>query len=278
MEEFRLPVDLATELCRRLEVAWPAGPADLDPLYRAWCARVPLDNIGKALAVAEGRVPPGDDAAAVVEQFLAIGLGGNCWAHVSALAGLLVAAGARATVGLDRMVRADGIVDFHSFVVVHEGDDRWVLDPMWVSGRPLALRAGAGGVHPVIRAAFEGDGEDGRLWHRCGLADRDDVRYAVLSTVLDRDDVRAFCAVSARFSGVPAGILNLRRTTPTACEAVRAPAAGDAPGTALLVRRRTAHDVHDEVFTDPDDAFGALGCAPEARRRAERAGLLAPGR
>jgi hypothetical protein len=285
MEAFRLPDELAAALCHRLGVAVPTDLDGLDPLYRAWCALVPTDNVAKELALAEGRIPPGDDPVEVVEHYLATGLGGTCWAHVSALAGVLGAAGARATVGLDRMVRTDGIVDFHSFVIVHDGDARLVLDPVWVSGPPLPLRAGVTGDHPVIATGFEADGDGGgddddagqagRLWHWSRVAEGGELRYAVLSTVLDRDDVRSFCALSARFSGVPFGVLQLRRTLPEATEKVRCERDGDgADRPVMWVTRRTAGGSRDERATDPDAAFAAVGCGPEARRLAERAGLL----
>jgi hypothetical protein len=271
MQGFVLPRELADELCHRLEVPWPSGPDDLTPLYRAWCAAVPFDNVSKGLALTEGREPPGDDPVAVVDRYLRTGLGGTCWAHVSALGGLLEAAGADVTVGLDRMHRDDGVVaDFHSFVIVHDGGRAWLLDPVWVSGRPLPLVAGARGDHAVIGAGLDADGHRLQHWGSAPwMSGRR--RYALLSTVLDRDDVRAWCAISARFSGVPVTSLSFRRTTATGTETLRVHEDGSG---LLYVRRRRSEGHRDETFTDPDAAFAALGCTPEARRIAERAGLL----
>jgi hypothetical protein len=286
VEPFELPDELADELYRRLGVAPVSGPDDVHALYRAWCATVPFDNVSKALAVTEGRPPPGDNPAAVVECHLATGLGGTCWSHSSVLAALFTRAGARTTVGVERMVRADDLIDFHSFCIVHDGDRRWVLDPVWVSGDALALEPGARGTHPVFQTSLDahpsaarGDPDttgvrERRLWHRVraiGMAD--DLRYAMVSTMLDRGDVRAFCAVSGRFSGLPADVLTLRRTPADCAVGVRVPDTG-APG--LVVRHRRATGTDDELVTDPDAAFAALGCTPEARRRAERVGLLGP--
>lgn len=273
MDPFRLPSDLATELCRRLGVGWPSVPADLAPLYRAWCATIPFDNVSKTAAVAEDRVPPGADPAQVAETYLATGLGGTCWAHVSMLAGLLDAAGARVTVGLDHMTGTGDIVDLHSFVVVHDAGERWMLDPVWASGRPLALHGGERGDHPVVRTGLDRDGPGGRLSHWAGAGPAGTCRYAVLSTVLDREDVEAFCAVSARFSGLRPGVLLLRRTTPAAVESLRVPGDGR---TGLILRRRDGAGTTDTLFPHPDDAFAALGCNADARARAERAGLLSP--
>jgi hypothetical protein len=270
MEPFTLPNDLAAALCERLAVAWPSGPADLDPLYRAWCARVPFDNVAKGLALVEDRVPPGADATAVTEQFLATGLGGTCWAHVAMLAGLLGTAGAPVTIGLDRMQRDDGVAaDFHSFVIAHDGGSSWILDPVWVSGGPLPLRAGARGDHPVIETGLDDDGPRLRHWGSAPWTVRRD--YALLSTVLDRDDTRAWCAISAHFSGVPLVSLSFRRATATGIEGLRVPEGG----AGLVVRRRRHDGYRDEPFADPDAAFAALDATPAARRMAERAGLLA---
>jgi hypothetical protein len=273
LRPFELPADLAGAVCDRLGVGLPGDAAGVKALFRAWCASVPIDNVAKEEARREGGLPPGDDPAQVAGDLLAMGLGGTCWAHSSLLAGLLTAAGARATVGLDRMVRDDGIIDFHSFAVLHEDGGPWVLDPVWPTGDPLPLRAGARGTHPVVPVGLDADGL--RLWHWAEPGAWR-VRYAVLSTVLDRDDVRAWCQVSLRHSGVPARILNLRRNPPDCVEATLTaahPGARVAPGE-LVVRRRTAGGVEETRCTDPDEAFAVFGCTPAARRRAEEAGLL----
>jgi hypothetical protein len=290
VKPFRLPTDLADALHRRLGVDRPDGPADVAPLYRAWCATVPFDSVGKNLALVEGRTPPGEDPVAVAEEFLATGLGGLCWGHCAVLVALLADAGITASVGLDRMVRTDGRIDFHSVVVVPDGERRWMLDPVHVSGGPLALVPGARGDHPMIHTAIDGDtaidddgqGGDhpaapvpGRLWHRVEGHGRPSFRYAVLSTVLDRDDVAAFCALSARFSGVPDGRLALRRVTPTTVESVRLLGPDDGHDRPVLaVHRLTADGVTVQAHDDPHDAFAALGVNGEGLRRARAAGLL----
>jgi hypothetical protein len=292
VKPFRLPPDLATALYRRLGVDRPTGPADVAVLYRAWCATVPFDSVGKNMALVEGRTPPGDDAVAVAEDFLATGLGGLCWGHCAVLVALLTDAGITASVGLDRMVRTDGRIDFHSVVVVHDGERRWLLDPVHVSGTPLALADGARGDHPLIRTAIdadtviddEADRDDrrpgpepmpGRLWHRVEGHGRPMFRYAVVSTVLDRDDVAAFCAVSARFSGVPDGRLALRRVTPTSVESLRLLGTDDGHARPVLaVHRHTADGVTVEPHDDPHDAFAAFGVNGDGVRRARAAGLL----
>jgi hypothetical protein len=289
VKPFLLSDDLATELYRRLGVDPPTGFAGVATLYRAWCATVPFDSVAKNLALVEGRTPPGDDPGAVAREFLTTGLGGLCWGHCAVLVALLTRSGIPASVGLDRMVRTDGRIDFHSVVVVHDGDRRWLLDPVHVSGSPLALVAGARGDHPVIATAIDPDtGHEGdtgagapdvagrgRLRHRVEGYGRPGFAYAVLSTCLDRDDVAAFCAVSARFSGVPDGRLALRRVTPAAVESLRLLGPEDGfPRPVLAVHRQTADGVTVEPHDDPHAAFAALGVNDEGVRRARAAGLL----
>jgi arylamine N-acetyltransferase len=272
-----LPPELASGLCSRLGVPWPSGIEDLDALYRAWCATVPFDNVSKALAIAEGRHPPGDDPVAAAELFLSTGLGGTCWTHVTLLTALLTAAGARATVAVDRNLRTDGIIDFHAFVLVHEAGERWMLDTVWTSGRPLPLRDGAVGDHPLVATGVvadeDPDGVGFRHWAHSPHTGT--IWYRVLATGLDRGDVRAFCAVSGRFSGVPVDGLRLGRTLPDGRENI---ALDDGPTDrpVMVVRRRSVTGVETESFPDPDAAFAVLGCTPEARRMAELAGLLRP--
>jgi len=79
-------------------------PADLDgltSLYRAWCERVPFDNVRKLIALAEaadhpGTAPPplpGGRADDFFAAWLLHGTGGTCWPSANALHALLVACG-----------------------------------------------------------------------------------------------------------------------------------------------------------------------------------------
>jgi hypothetical protein len=268
MERFRVSDRLAGMVLDRLGIRWPSSPAELEPVYRAWCARVPFDNISKSSAIVAGDAPPGSDPVATIEQYLATGLGGTCWAHVGALAAVLGSMGFRARICLEHMRRTGSVAEFHASVLVQESGQEWLLDPVWVSGRPLVVAPGARGDHAVIKTGLDGDGDRLCHWGRApGVGER---RYAVLSTVLDRDDVRSFCAVSGRFSGVPATALSFRRVTPTGTESLHV--AED--GRTLVLRTRDGDGYRDQPFTDRDAAFAAVGCTAEARRRAERAGLL----
>lgn len=269
MEGFDLDPGLARAVCDRLGVGVPASLADVDRLYRAWTGAVPFDPVAKVAAIAEGRTPPGDDPADLCRRWLATGLGATCWGHCTALAGIVGLGGARCTVGLDRM-RTEAKVDFHSFTVVHDGDRRLALDPVHPSGSPLLLQDGSRGDHGVYRVGI--DERDRRLehwfWHPAVTADR--IAYVVLSVDLDRADVRAFCAVSSRFSGVRGGRLHVRRCPPGRIVALRV---GE-DGVARLVDRAADGTTAETATDDVGEALALAGFHGDAVDLVERSGLV----
>lgn len=267
MERFILDPGLARDACDRLGVALPSDLDGVADLYRAWCASVPFDPIAKALALRRSETPPGAEPADLLLRWLDRGVGGTCWGHCSSLAGILEVAGVRATVGLDRMVRVDGVVDFHSFVVVGGGGRRLALDPIHVSGAPLVLEPGSRGDHGAYETWLEDD--EGRLLHRlCHPASPEVTTYHVLALDLDADDVRAFCEVSALHSGVRAQRLFARRCPPGELVQLRTEDDGS-----LTLHRWTAED-HTVEAVDPSGGVPALGWGAEALAMAAAAGLL----
>ena len=288
MERFALPDVLADEVLGRLGVGPPADLDGVAALYRAWCAAVPFDPVAKAVAVAEGRTPPGADPTEVAERWLATGLGSTCWGSCAVLAALVERAGGRTAVGVDRML-VEHKVDFHSFLVVHDGDRRWALDPTHASGSPLAVEAGARSDHPVYRTWFDADPDPAapptagsgptRLLHRFDhpACDACPLTYGVLSLTADAADVRAFCEVSARYSGITGARFHQRRFTDDAMAMARP----DEDGRALVVRTWTAGPdgtvdrLAEQRLADVDEALDALGYAPEVAGWLERGGLLA---
>lgn len=258
---------LAAEACDRLGVGLPGDLDGVADLYRSWCASVPFDPIAKALALRRGEVPPGADPDDLLRRWLTTGVGGTCWGHCSSLAGLLELAGVPATVGLDRMLRTDGVVDFHSFVVVDEDGRRLALDPIHVSGSPLPLEPGARGDHGAYATWVDDDG--GRLLHRfTHPASPEVTTYHVVGLDLDADDVRAFCEVSARHSGVRAQRLFARRCPPGELVQLRTEDDGS-----LAVHRWTASD-HAVEPVGQGAGVPALGWGPAALAAAIQAGLL----
>jgi hypothetical protein len=270
VERFAMPDALAKEMCDGIGVPLPGTMAEVADLYRAWSEQVPFDSIAKAVALREGSVPPGADPVEFCERWLATGVGGTCWGHVAAMAGVLGVAGFDCRVGLDRLL-TDEYVDFHAFVVVVDGERRWALDPTHCSGGPLAVEPGRSGSHPAYAVGFDTDGD--RLLHTYtsyGHTPGEPRTYVVLSTDLDAADVRSFCEV-ARVYGMRARSLYHRRFTPS--DLVDARPADD--GSALVKRRISAAGASEERFTDPDEAFAAIGYGAGAVALAERAGLVA---
>jgi len=292
---FSLPPTLAREVCDRLDAPWPSSFDAIETLYRRWCSVIPFDTIAKAAAVARDDPPPGSNAVEVVETWLATGVGGTCWGRVNAFAGLLASAGIDATAGLDRMQLADGRVDFHSVVVVRDDLGAPSLcDFTHVSDRPLALVPGSRRTQGPYEVGIDADGE-GRVVHwfrnpeRASSPPADQrapdadtagdaldlgavatTRYIVLSTVLDLDDVRAFCAVATRFSGVSAHKLYSRRFPDDRFVSSRP----TPDGRALLVATWDAQGCTRCAITDLDEAFTAMGYNAAGRLLAERAGLV----
>jgi len=269
MERFAMPDELVQEMCARLGVASPGDLAGVKALYRAWCEQVPFDSISKGSALHEGTLPPGGDPADLCEQWLSTGLGGTCWGHTSTMGAILESAGVRCRVGLDRFVIEDK-VDFHSFLVVEDGDRRLALDVTHASGDPLPIEAGARGTHPAYPVGFEAD--DGRLLHtfvRMSRATREEGTYSMLSTDLDAADLRSFCEVTRTY-GMRAGHIYSRRFTAT--EMVDCRPAED--GSAMVLRHLSADGETERWISDPDEAFAAMGYTPDALKVAQRAGLV----
>lgn len=268
MEPFVLPAELVAEMCVRLEVDLPADEAGVVALLDRWKHVVPFDPIAKALAMKEGRPPPGADPIEFCERWLGTGVGGTCWGHVAGLAGLLGAAGVPVRVAVDRML-VDRI-DFHAFLVADVGAGRHVvLDPIHATTEPLLLEAGASGRHGPYRAGFTAD-ED-RLLHWFVNPNRADLStsYVVLATGLDAADVRAFCDISARFSGVMAGRLFTRRFPPGVLEQ-----GGVADDGSYVLTTWTDDGPIERRLTDVAELQEALGCNDAGIAMAERAGLL----
>lgn len=270
MPHFVLPDALARELCERLGTGLPTSFDQVIALYQAWIAHIPFDAIAKAIALAEGAAIPGADAVEVVERWLGTGVGSTCWGHCTAFAGVLGAAGIDSRIAVDRMVRDDDLIDFHSFVVAELDGARWAFDHIHATDEPLLLDVGSSGRHGPYAAGFRRD--DGRLVHWYANPERPggDERYVVLATDLDLDDVRAFCEMSRTFTGVRAGKLYVRRF----------PAGGflqgrpTDDGSSFEVLRWAGATRTVEHFADPGAALDALGYPPEAMALVERAGMV----
>ena len=119
-----------------------APGVDLDGLtaiYRAWCARVPFDNLRKLIAL-HGGAPgplPGLDANDFFEAWLDHRTGGTCWPSANGLHALLVGAGfdsRRVTASMfDRGEPSHGTT-----IVTIDGVEH-LVDSSMLTGRPLPL-------------------------------------------------------------------------------------------------------------------------------------------
>lgn len=262
-----LPHGLAVEICERLGTSLPTSLADVDDVYRKWVGHVPFEPTTKVLALRAGEVPPGDDPVGFCEQWLATGVGGLCWPHVTGLASLLSTAGVETSIGLDRMLVEH--VDFHAFVVVRDGGRDYAADTVHLSDRLVPMEPGEEGSHPHYRSGFVE--EDGRLvhWFVHPRHDGPPVRYSVLSTVLGLDDVRAFCELSIAHSGVGAK----RFWSRLAPEGSFLEARPTDDGAKLATS--TWHDGGVAIREDdPLAGLKQLGMADDGIAMVERAGLL----
>jgi N-hydroxyarylamine O-acetyltransferase len=116
----------------------------LSRVYGAWCRKVPFDNVRKRIALVEGWPGPlpGDDPENFFQAWLRHGTGATCWGGNGALHGLLRAVGFEARRGVCTMLVRPESEPNHGTVVVHLGNDRYLVDASLMYGVPLPLRDG----------------------------------------------------------------------------------------------------------------------------------------
>lgn len=134
-----------------LTAAPPADLTGLAALYRAWCERIPFDNVRKRIHLAhraEGPLP-GDTPDDFFDAWLAHGTGGTCWAGNGALHALVCALGFDARRGLATMVSGPNTPPNHGTVIVGLDGRSFVVDASMLTGAPVELRAGGGVAHPA---------------------------------------------------------------------------------------------------------------------------------
>lgn len=222
---WRIDAALATDAAALLGWDPATGPEALvGPLGR----RVPAGSTAKLAAMAAGEVPPGRDPDALLRRVLADADADrpspsySCWVLCTVYAALVetLDVGRTSIVVTRRIDERSPIVDLHSSVLVdpdaptdadtdRRGDtdrdgDRGarLVDPYFY----VALGGPGGDDVEAVGAgvwALRTDEADGRWSYRVHHARwATPLRYRILGVDLDRDDVHAFCAVSAQFSGV----------------------------------------------------------------------------
>lgn len=133
MSDVPLPRPLVGQILDRLELDGPppATAEGLDRLYRAWCRRVPFDNLRKRIALirdAPGPLPGGDPVD-FFTAWLEHGTGGTCWPTSNALHALLTACGFAARRASASM-REIGIPNHGTVIVRIDGRDAIVDSSM----------------------------------------------------------------------------------------------------------------------------------------------------
>lgn len=137
--------ELTARILDKLECDKPPVTLDgLAAIYRAWCQKVPFDNVRKLIHVRRGDpgTLPGDAPAEFFEAWLAHGCGGTCWAGNGALHALLGELGFASERAVATMLVAPDIPPNHGSVVVTLDGDRWIVDASILHGEPLLIRAG----------------------------------------------------------------------------------------------------------------------------------------
>lgn len=139
-----LPAGLVDAVLLQLGLA--AAPAidlgGLRNLYRAWCEKVPFDNVLKILHLTESWPGPlpGSTAIDFFRSWIEYRTGGTCWAGNGALYELVCELGFRAERASATMMSSpDTPGPNHGTVIVSLDDGRYVVDASILSGEPLRL-------------------------------------------------------------------------------------------------------------------------------------------
>lgn len=130
-------------------------------VYSAWCHRVPFDNVRKLIHLRE-RLPgplPGDDPVDFLENWLAHGTGGTCWAGNGALCFLLERLGFDARRGCGTMLVAPNLPPNHGTVCVVVDDTEYLVDASILFVDPLPLFDGSSVDHPAWGVTCRADAD-----------------------------------------------------------------------------------------------------------------------
>ena len=119
----------------------PISIAGLSSLYRAWCHKVPFDNILKRIHLAAGNPAPlpGYDDTDFYKKWLRYGVGGLCWSGNGALHALLKALGFSSRIGTATMVIDDKQPPNHGTVTVQIENQLFLVDASMMHNTPLPL-------------------------------------------------------------------------------------------------------------------------------------------
>ena len=113
----------------------------LSRLYKAWCHKIPFDNIRKRIHLVENNLLPlpGHDDAEFFRGWLRFGVGGTCWAGNAALYALLDALGFSCELGTATMLTDSTQPPNHGTVCVRCGGKKFLVDASMLHNTPLLL-------------------------------------------------------------------------------------------------------------------------------------------
>lgn len=143
MKKNHLSPELVENILTQLGLSGPPSIniAGLTSVYRAWCRRVPFDNIRKRIHLtAQSPLPlPGYDDAEFFRGWLGSGVGGLCWAGNAALHALLKALGFSCSLGTATMLTDANQPPNHGTVSVQLEGDLFLVDASILHETPLLL-------------------------------------------------------------------------------------------------------------------------------------------
>ncbi len=192
-------------------LGWRSGDGP-EALVAALGARLPAGSTAKLDAVRRGAIPPGADPELLARQILGDVEAGrpmwawSCWVYATLFAALVETADIATAdvVATRRFDDRSPLVDFHSAVLVDDGTTTILSDPFFVAVLPGPGAAETEAVHQGVwaRRTDEAHGSWSYIVGSGRWVQR--LQYRRFSVALSNDDVRALCAISVTFSGVPA--------------------------------------------------------------------------
>ena len=113
----------------------------LRAIYKAWCQKVPFDNVRKLIHVSENNpaVLPGDNATDFFQAWLTHGTGGTCWSGNGALHDLLQSLGFNVSRGVATMLVTPDLPPNHGTVLVECDGATFVVDASILHRDPLPI-------------------------------------------------------------------------------------------------------------------------------------------
>jgi N-hydroxyarylamine O-acetyltransferase len=143
MKTSQLPPELVEQILIKLGFSKPP-PIDLTgltSLYRAWCHKIPFDNIRKRIHLAANNILPlpGHDDTEFYHGWLRFGVGGTCWAGNAALHTLLNSLGFSCCRATATMLTDSKQLPNHGTVIVHCDGKNFLVDASMLHNIPLLL-------------------------------------------------------------------------------------------------------------------------------------------